>query len=80
MTIRTRSELRRAIRDAETTAALLRQPGAVLHGRGARERIADLLDALAGVCRRAFDPDAEVPSPRVSSEIAAAGLFDEDAA
>ncbi len=56
--ITTKTELRKAIQRAETHAALLRQPGHTLRNIGEREQIADLLDALAQVCRRAFDPES----------------------
>lgn len=56
--ITTKSDLRRTIRAAETTAVLLRQPGHVPMTRGAREKIAAMLEDLAIVARRAFDPFA----------------------
>lgn len=58
MTITTKSDLRKAIRAAETTAVLLRQPGFVPMTRGTREKIATMLDDLALIARRAFDPFA----------------------
>ncbi len=56
--ITTKTALRKAIQHAETHAALLRQPGHTLRNIGEREQIADLLNALAQVCRRAFDPES----------------------
>ena len=56
--ITTRSEARRAIRSAETIAALLVQPGFATLGRGERRKIAAVLTDLAQLGRRAFDPFA----------------------
>jgi hypothetical protein len=55
--IRTRSELERAIRDGEMTGARL-MAGASFGSKAERALVGSLLYRLAGVARRAFDPDA----------------------
>ena len=56
--IRTKAELRKTIQTAELTASLLRQTGFHRLGTEERRRIAGLLESLAEVARRAFDPVA----------------------
>lgn len=61
--VRTVSQLKKAIRDGDLTASLLRQPGFHRLGHEERKRIADLLEALAQASRRLFGP---LPLPDVA--------------
>jgi hypothetical protein len=71
--ITSKAQLTRAIREAETAASLLRSPGHRFHGAGERDRIATLLEELANIARRKFDPnwrkelDARAPLQLVPS-------------
>ena len=53
----TRAQLKRTARDATLTATLLRQPGYHALGQGERERIADLLHALATFAMQCVEGD-----------------------
>lgn len=77
--ITTKTELRAAIHRAETHAALLRRPGHTLRNLGEREHLADLLQDLAQVCRRAFDPESiqALPEHRDTTESPAPSLFED---
>jgi hypothetical protein len=55
--IRTRAELAKAISDGETIGARL-MAGASFGSKAERALVGALLYRLAGVARRAFDPDA----------------------
>jgi hypothetical protein len=55
--IRTRSELERAIRDGEMVGARL-MAGSTFGSKAEREFVGDILLRLAGIARRAFDPEA----------------------
>lgn len=82
-TIRSRTQLRHAIRDAETIAGRIEMPSHRLT-LGEKRVIARLLRALAGVGRRAFDPEARddwSADPVTPTEDSRAPfLFPEDAA
>ncbi len=57
MSIKTKSQLQQTIRDAETAASLLRSPGFKLddvRDEPLELRIANLLEDLANIGRRAF--------------------------
>jgi hypothetical protein len=56
--IRTRTELTKAIKDGEMIGARL-MAGAAFGSKAEREMVGALLYRLAGVARRAFDPDAQ---------------------
>ena len=83
MSITTNGELRTAITAAEMVASRLTMRGHHLT-IGERTVIARLLQDLAGVARRAFDPyarhDMSVEPRAVREDDTAPGLFDEGAA
>lgn len=83
MSITTNSELRTAIKQAEMCAARLTMRGHHLT-IGERAVIARLLQDLAGVARRAFDPyarhDMSVEPREVREDDTAPMLFDEGVA
>lgn len=62
----TRGALKRAIGNAELTASLLRQPGFHRLGQTERDRIADLLDTLAGASTRLLGPPP-TPLPDIAA-------------
>lgn len=62
----TRGALKRAIGNAELTASLLRQPGFHRLGQTERDRIADLLDTLAGASKRLLGPPP-TPLPDIAA-------------
>ena len=51
--IRSTDALRRLFSEAETTAALLRSPGIMMKTTGERLRVAQLLETLVAITRRA---------------------------
>jgi len=55
--IRTRTELAKAIKDGEMIGARL-MAGAAIGSKTERKMVGALLYKLAGVARRAFDPEA----------------------
>lgn len=63
----TRGTLKRAIGNAQLTASLLRQPGFHRLGQTERERIADLLDTLAGASARLLGPPPTPTLPDIAA-------------
>lgn len=76
----TRGDVRRLIGKAQAAASVLRAPGHRFNGRGEREVIAALLDALVLVAKRRLDPHHE-PEPDAyhGGEDVVTDLFEEAA-
>ena len=78
--VETRGDVRRLIQQARTAATLLRTPGHRVGGRGEREVLAALIDALALVAAKRLDPDYEpAPDAHHGGEDVVTDLFGEAA-